>query len=262
MPEGPELCFLGIYYNKLLKNQVFQEIISNTKSIVNLPSKSHIEDIYSYGKNLIIKTKSYFVVIHLGITGWLVENKPKIFKYVFEFSKNTIYLQDRRRFSKLLVFNTKNELEQYLQKFGRDILSNQFTLEYFQNIIQSKNKLLCSLLLDQTYFAGLGNYIKNDALYLSGIHPNVKTQQLTIHQIKNLYQNIRFIAFSNLYSWCDIYNIKVPNYIAKIAPKKLQIPYTFKVYEREYDDNGDKIVFMKKHCGRRTYYVPSKQKNY
>ena len=40
MPEGPELCFLGIYYNKLLKNQVFQEIISNTKSIVNLPSKS------------------------------------------------------------------------------------------------------------------------------------------------------------------------------------------------------------------------------
>ena len=53
MPEGPELYYLSQELKQQLRDQYFNNIISNTKSIVKLPKKSKIKDIYSYGKNLI-----------------------------------------------------------------------------------------------------------------------------------------------------------------------------------------------------------------
>ena len=260
MPEGPELYFLSEELKNTLKNQSFEKIISNTKSVVILPKKSKIIDIYSYGKNLIIKTKDYSILIHLGITGWLQVEKPKIIKYILEFSKTTYYLNDRRRFSKLMVFQNDEELNSYLSKFGVDILSPEFTFDYFENIIKSKKKLLCNLLLDQAYFAGLGNYIKNDALYLSKIHPDKKSNNLNENEIKDLYKNITIIAFSNLLTHLKNINLKIPLKLKKIIPNKLFVPYKFFVYEQEYDYKGNKVFFIKNHCGRRTFYVPSIQK--
>ena len=119
---------------------------------------------------------------------------------------------------------------------------------------------MCNLLLDQAYFAGLGNYIKNDALYLSKIHPDKKSNNMTQNQIKNLYENILIISFSNVASHLKNANLKIPAKIEKIMPHKLYVPYKFFVYEQEYDKKGNKVIYMKNHCGRRTFYVPSIQK--
>ena len=124
MPEGPELYYLSQELKHHLKNQYFNNIISNTKSTVTLPQKSKIINIYCYGKNLIIQTDNYSLLIHLGITGWLQIEKPKIYKYILEFSKTTYYLNDRRRFSKLILFKNDSELNHYFEKFGVDILSS------------------------------------------------------------------------------------------------------------------------------------------
>ena len=260
MPEGPELYYLSQELKHKLKNQYFDNIVSNTKSTVILPKKSKIKDIYSYGKNLILETEDYILLVHLGITGWLQIEKPKIYKYILEFSKTTYYLNDRRRFSKLMLFENSTELEKYLEKFGVDILSPQFTLEYFENIIKSKKKLLCNLLLDQSYFAGLGNYIKNDALYLSKIHPDKKSNNMSENQIKDLYQNILIISYSNVFTHLENANLKIPSKLKKYKPNKLYVPYNFFVYEQEYDKKGNKVIYLKNHCGRRTFYVKSIQK--
>lgn len=261
MPEGPELFFLSQLLKSQLKNQYFNNIISNTKSIIKLPKKSIIVDIYSYGKNLIIKTQDYNVLIHLGITGWLVLEEPKIYKYILEFSNLNYYLKDVRRFSKITIFNNDELLNDYLNNYEVDILTPKFTYDYFEKIIESKNKLLCNLLLEQKYFSGLGNYIKNDVFYLTKLNINKKTNEMTKNQIKKLYENILFVAYSKLYTWLNEYNLKVPKYIEKIEKPKLEIPYHYKVYEQEYDKKGNKVILIKNHCGRRTYYVPNVQIN-
>ena len=259
MPEGPELYYLSQELKHQLKNQYFNNIISNTKSTVTLPQKSKIINIYCYGKNLIIQTDNYSLLIHLGITGWLQIEKPKIIKYILEFSKTTYYLNDRRRFSKLILFKNDSELNHYFEKFGVDILSSEFTLEHFEGIMKSKKKLIFNLLLDQSYFAGLGNYIKNDALYLSKIHPNKKSNNMSDNQIKDLYQNILIISYSNVFTHLKNANLKIPSKLEKYKPNKLYVPYKFFVYEQEYDKKGNKVIFLKNHCGRRTFYVPSIQ---
>lgn len=258
MPEGPELYSLSSFLNKKLKDNIFENIVSNTKSLVKLPKKSEIIKIYSYGKYCIIKCIDYNVIIHLGLTGWFVFEKPKIYKYILEFNNNIIYLQDSRRFSSIKILNN-NELNHFIQKLGVDILSNDFTLDYFQSIIKSKKKLLCNLLLEQKYFCGIGNYIKNEALYLTKLNINKKSNELSSSQIKNLYKNILFISLSKTITQLKYYNLYIPKSLTNITNQKLEIPYYFNVYDQEFDKFNNKVIILKNHCGRNTFYVPSIQ---
>jgi formamidopyrimidine-DNA glycosylase len=259
MPEGPELYSISAFLNKKLKDSIFMNIESNTKSVVKLPKKSKIKKIYSYGKYCIIECYDYYVIIHLGLTGWFVFNKPKIYKYILEFNNQIIYLQDTRRFSSIKILNNNNELNDFIKNLGVDILSNDFTFDYFKSIMISKKKLLCNLLLDQSYFSGLGNYIKNEALYLTKLNINKKSNELTTTHIKELYHNILFITISNTITHLHNYNLYIPKSLTNLTKQKLEIPYHFNVYEQKVDKFNNKVILIKKHCGRNTFYVPSIQ---
>jgi formamidopyrimidine-DNA glycosylase len=259
MPEGPEALISSSYLYSIAKGKNFTRITSNTKSTRDLPKKSKILNIYSYGKVIIVKTEDYYVHIHLGMRGWFVPKKPKIYKYILHFGNSKIYLQDTRRFSSIKILNEEQHLEN-LNKFGVDILSENFTLKNFMNLAKNKMKNICSFLLDQKNFAGLGNYIKNESLYLSKISPFRKTNTLSELELKRLYEKIKFVSFSNVVDWYNDYELKVPNYIKKLIPKKIMVPYEYFVYDREVDNYKNEVIFNKTHCGRRTYYVPKIQK--
>lgn len=51
--------------------------------------------------------------------------------------------------------------------------------------------MLCDVLLDQTVMPGVGNIIKNEALFDSGLHPAVKVEQLTDEQIRHVVKMTR-----------------------------------------------------------------------
>ncbi|NXP46253.1 NEIL3 Endonuclease, partial [Heliornis fulica] len=53
-------------------------------------------------------------------------------------------------------------------------------------IKQQKTRMLCDVLLDQAVLPGVGNIIKNEALFDSGLHPAVKICQLTDEHIRHL----------------------------------------------------------------------------
>ena len=146
-----------------------------------------------------------------------------------------------------------------LQDIGTDILDVDFTLDYVIQTMESRKRNICSILMDQKLFAGLGNYIKNDALYLAHISPYQKSNKLTKSEYSKLWNSIRWIAFSNVSTWFKEYNLTCPAHILKRAPKKLLVPYEFFVYDRTEDSLGNEIVFLKSCGGRRTYYVPTIQ---
>ena len=120
MPEGPEAMLNAAYIKHQFYGYNLLSIESNTKTKRELPNSSIIENCYSYGKIIIIVTKDYYVHIHLGITGWLVDGPepPRIYKYSLSFSTNKeirkLFLQDRRRFSSISIFSN----EEHLQKIG------------------------------------------------------------------------------------------------------------------------------------------------
>jgi len=260
MPEGPEIRYIKEVCRTYLLNFELVNIKSNSKTVVKLPSKSKLINVESKGKLLILIFEDYYLHIHFGLTGWLIFDNPDYPKYELTFKKGTseikAYIDDSRRFSKLKFFNKdKNDIS--LKKLGIDIFDKEFTLDFFEKEINKVNKKNVSFLLEQNKFCGIGNYIKNESLYMAKIDPHSNTSDLDKNDIKNLYDSIKFCAFSNFVELIkENKELKIDkNEINRYKKEvKLEVPYKYKVYQQEIDPNGNKVI-KKDICGRKTFYV-------
>ncbi|KFR14218.1 Endonuclease 8-like 3, partial [Opisthocomus hoazin] len=73
-----------------------------------------------------------------------------------------------------------------------DVCSPKFSfLRAESEIKQQKTRMLCDVLLDQAVLPGVGNIIKNEALFDSGLHPAVKVCQLTDVHLRHLVKMTR-----------------------------------------------------------------------
>lgn len=56
-----------------------------------------------------------------------------------------------------------------------DVCSPKFSFSRSEEAVRSQSsRMLCDVLLDQAVMPGVGNIIKNEALFDSGLHPAVK----------------------------------------------------------------------------------------
>ncbi|MCS7093044.1 MAG: bifunctional DNA-formamidopyrimidine glycosylase/DNA-(apurinic or apyrimidinic site) lyase [Patescibacteria group bacterium] len=73
---------------------------------------------------------------------------------------------------------------------GADVLSKEFTFEYFKKITHESRRPIKLVLLDQDKIAGVGNIYANDALFVSAIHPLRPANSLNEKEQIALYQAI------------------------------------------------------------------------
>ncbi|XP_028613541.1 endonuclease 8-like 3 [Grammomys surdaster] len=82
-----------------------------------------------------------------------------------------------------------------------DVCSPKFSFSRAENEVKKqRNRMLCDVLLDQRVLPGVGNIIKNEALFDSGLHPAVKICQLSDEQTHHLVKMTR--DFSILFYRC------------------------------------------------------------
>ncbi len=253
MPEGPEIKYIA---------EVCKTYLINYKLVksVGLPQKSKLIDVKSRGKLLVLVFKDYFLHIHFGLTGWIVfdRDESKYPKYELTFKKKDkelkIYIDDLRKFSKIKFLNRKQH-KKTLEKLGIDIFSDNFTREYFASVITNSKKKIVSLLLDQNKFCGIGNYIKNESLYIAGIDPHSKASDIDNDKITELYKAIKFCAFSNFMELIKENNLEIDKTeLDKIQKEKLEVPYKYRVYGQKVDPVGNRVI-RENISGRQTYYV-------
>ncbi|XP_068125157.1 endonuclease 8-like 3 [Hyperolius riggenbachi] len=73
-----------------------------------------------------------------------------------------------------------------------DVCSSKFSFSRAECEVKKQgSRMLCDVLLDQTVFPGVGNIIKNEALFDSGLHPAVQAGSLTDGQISHLVKMTR-----------------------------------------------------------------------
>ncbi|KFQ67199.1 Endonuclease 8-like 3, partial [Phaethon lepturus] len=73
-----------------------------------------------------------------------------------------------------------------------DVCSPKFSFSRAESEIkQQRTRMLCDVLLDQAVLPGVGNIIKNEALFDSGLHPAVKVSQLTDEHVRHLVKMTR-----------------------------------------------------------------------
>lgn len=77
----------------------------------------------------------------------------------------------------------------FLSKLGPDLLDESVTIEHVVDRFMHKQfyrRRLTSLLLDQEFLAGMGNYLRSEVLFVAGVHPSLRPVDCSPHQIREL----------------------------------------------------------------------------
>jgi formamidopyrimidine-DNA glycosylase len=208
MPELPEVETTVRDLRKVLPGRVFTgEVISDWENmfvtqpppvVAQLLAGQAITDVTRRAKYVNIElTDDRFLVMHRKMTGnifWREPNAPpdRYTHVVFKFQDTSeLRFCDLRKFGRVYMFLSRAELNEHFKKLGPEPLLDTFTLAQFDEIITKRKGMLKPLLLDQALVVGLGNIYANEALFVSGIHPQRTPQSLSAAEREKLYYAIR-----------------------------------------------------------------------
>jgi len=212
----------------------------NTREKKEVLIGKSIIDVRSHGKRLIFDLGDVYLVIHFLMYGKYSLNKPIEAKQVrlllvFENCELFFYNTSVKILSKnSLSFDEDN-----------DIMSEFFNVEKAKSLVGRSAEPIVDLLLDQNVFAGVGNIIKNEALFRAKVHPLSVGKNLPSAAVEKLIEET--LKFSRTF-----YEYRKLGHPLKTA---------LKVYgRRNCIDCGQEIVL--KYLGktkRKTYFCPNCQ---
>lgn len=203
MPELPEVetiknqisQFLPLVIDSVSYSDVIDSILKKD-SIDFDPSKMTIDKMDRHGKALIFqlndsKGENFFIISHLGMTGnWRISNAPlsheKHIHLTFHCLGKYLSYVDPRRFGKIHFFR-KDRAKKYLEKIGIDVSSHEFNFNYlYQTLKEHPKRQIKPFLLDQKFFAGVGNYIACEICARAGIRPTRRCGKVTKLEIEGI----------------------------------------------------------------------------
>lgn len=157
-----------------------------------------IDSLGRVGKYLLLQLDSgNTMVFHLRMTGQVCYCPPG--EQAHSHARIIFHLQDGAR---LVYADTRTLGTLYVMKpeeinnikglaeMGPEPLSEAFTVEYLSEALSGKKTKIKSFLLDQSKIGGLGNIYVDEALFLSGIHPQREARSLFGPEIDRLHKNI------------------------------------------------------------------------
>jgi formamidopyrimidine-DNA glycosylase len=107
-------------------------------------------------------------------------------------SGRTLEFSDVRKFGKIILFNTdKIEEASEIKSLGIDAMSEKFTLEKLNEILDGKKTKIKLLLMDQSKIAGVGNIYASEILFEAGIMPTRPADKIDKGELKKLYKSIK-----------------------------------------------------------------------
>lgn len=274
MPELPEVHTIA---SDLKKNVVGYRIDKveiengykvnpNAKYYSQLLIGASISKVGRIGKNIVIKlSNGTFLTFHLAMTGRLLLKTTKSSKdphQKVELSLSNKEKEINLRFCDMRMFGKTSVLDQegiqkLKHKYGPDFVLEELTAEIFISRLQTKKTTVKNALLEQSIVTGLGNIYATDALWLAKIHPEAKTQELTLERAKQLLQSAKEILVEGIKHRGS--TLPDEAYV-DIFGKPGSHQNHFRIYGKSYCPACKSKVHYKKLNGRGTYFCPVCQK--
>jgi endonuclease-8 len=199
-------------------------------------------DIKTWGKHLFFVFTNGSVNVHLGLFGEvLVDERKKVNRsFYLEFASGEI---------NGYVVRAKKVDEDLESEFDwrTDILSKKFDPAFVKKLLKENGeKEIEEVLMDQQIFTGVGNIIRNEALYRSGIHPLSIVNKIPAAKITKLIAET--LAYAKIFY----------NNLDKKGTNK-----DFSVYKKEYAEDGSEVTMqILKKSKRKVFFSEHKQKLY
>lgn len=210
MPELPEVETVRLQLLSKIRNKQVKKVkVFNEKTVRgNVAFSRKIKDktfsnIDRIGKLMIFSFKNesdLFLLAHLKMTGqfFYLDKKKKVSggghsmteldqkdlpnkhtRVAFYFTDDSaLFFNDMRKFGYIELADTKT-VTKAKKRFGPEPIKNDFDKVTFAANLKKKNRSIKSVLLDQTFIAGLGNIYVDEVLFKTKVSPERKANEVT-----------------------------------------------------------------------------------
>jgi endonuclease-8 len=190
MPEGPSIVILCDEAS-IFVNQVVLRAYGNAKIPMQRLEQQRVMDLRSFGKQTLMQFDGFYVRVHLLMFGsYLVNEQRSIVPRLGLVFPN----------GSLIFYNGSVKLldgdidEVY--DWRVDIMSEEWNEKRVRKLFRAApDTFVCDALLDQDVFAGVGNIIKNEVLYLCKVHPLSRVGALSARKANEIVAQARAYSF-------------------------------------------------------------------
>uniref|UniRef100_A0A8C6TSC6 Endonuclease 8-like 3 n=1 Tax=Neogobius melanostomus TaxID=47308 RepID=A0A8C6TSC6_9GOBI len=204
MVEGPGCTLNGEKIRaRVRKGQSVKEIKGSLATTKTKPGESLFSSLngaqYSgtetLGKELFMYFGPKALRVHFGMNGSMRINPTVLREKNSQIPALEIHLTNDTVcfFDSTVEIRCTEDCEQRVRSSAcLDVCSPKFSQPRSEEAVRAQgSRMLCDVLLDQSIMPGVGNIIKNEALFDSGLHPAVKVQQLTDKHVHHLVKMTR-----------------------------------------------------------------------
>lgn len=210
-----------------------------------------------------------WVFAHLGMAGWVreigastirlrehgnaplddAEGRPKFLKMLLTAEDGgKVVMTDGRRLSRIWLAESP-EKDSAISKLSQDMYLDLPSAEEIHKRVVKKSAPIKAILLDQTVFAGIGNWIADEVLYVARIRPSRLGNSLSMEESAKLREAIRFVL----------------DHAVEVGADKEKFPESWLFHYRWGGSKGDDLIegqqiVREQIGGRTTAWVPSRQK--
>jgi len=280
MPEGPEVSVIKDGLVKAIKGKYIKNITFPIGSKFlkkspdgyllfqeTLPIK--VLDVKSKGKFIYIVCQDNWIIYCrlLMSGGWFYKEQPKNNHLRLEYIDNknskesdSIWFVDPRHFGQIKFSNNPDELDKELSKIGLDLLNQSDEInhkDYLETLRKHNSKTIAKVLMEQSIYSGIGNYLKSEILYQAKVSPHALIKNLPDEKIIEILDISKEKIKTSYLSG----GASVRNY-SDIEGKDGKYSFVFQVYGREKDPHGNKIKKETTKDGRTSHWVPEIQLSY
>lgn len=170
---------------------------------------------------------------------------------------SNIYFNDPRHFGTIKFVKGNEELQKKLNSLGWDPFQDdsESYLPFIKSKLQFNKKPIAQVLMDQSIFAGVGNYIRAEALYLSKLSPWTICSTMTDEQIKKLCVDILAVMTESY----DHQGATILTY-KTVYGEEGRYSGKFQVYGKKQDPLGNVIIKEPTPDKRIIHWCPNIQK--
>lgn len=275
MPEGPEVRRLSDSLKKVANERpevVKAEVLSGRYTRTPIPGLKHLVGYRLFhvtckGKLLLLSFTppadiglNVYALSTLGMTGWWHVSDTddltalKHARLRIDLGDKALIFTDPRNFGTFRL-TTKNGANQKITELGTDITSHAHcsddTIARFRRL--SRDRTIAEVLLDQRIFAGVGNYLRADAMYLTSIDPRRLAKTISDEELRRLWNVASGVASS---SWLGTTRGAVAEHL---YGGLCLGPFKHPCYGQQADKFGHPIERFQDSNGRTVWWCPAVQ---
>jgi endonuclease VIII len=241
--EGPPLLAIAEEI-AVFKDRRILKVSGNSKIEKDCLKQEKVVNVFSWGKNLFLQFPQFSLKVHFLMFGSyrINEEKAGVFPRL-----SLLFSEGMLNFYSCSVKLLSNvDLDKLCDK-EIDIMSDKWNFEKVVDLASNfAGTQICDVLLDQNVFAGVGNIIKNEALFASKVHPMSIVGKIPTNTLVVIAQAAR--EFSKLFY--------------EKAKKKESLRPCLRIYSKNYcPDCEDKVKIQ--YTGslkRKSYFCESSQR--